>query len=607
VPLPSLAKNPVPGLRLVPEEYGGYRVLRTHGCFCGVPEHLDPDRLQKRGQLRRHPAILKATTLAALQELIDRVGAAPPPPAASGRRDGYDLVRHGAAHYAVPQGAGPVDLDLEEERQQAGVVCGGSAEELERHIRALRESVPVEFAGWLPIYEAMGNCGRHPQFAHTATPPPGYRFTRSIPPEEREPPRRGVLSWLLFAAGAPFRALGWVGDQVRGAWRRLAAAARPLAAAFRRGPRVPLRARLRLLGAVVRLFFVLRRGGGKLRHVLLFLRSRNYPSQILLAEPRPLAFLTSAPYTYNQDPWIVEVEDPTSLFFPFVHNGGETAEEDIADSPYFPILRALLESGPCRAVLTHMRSTARLLPKLFRSEAVARKVRYLPLGVKAPARWQRHDEADPEHIHLLYINSWSQHPGNFQVRGGLDVLEAFAILRERYPQLRLTLRTSMVPLDEHYHRIIESGWVRVINRFLTAEEMEALHAESHIFLLPAARVHIVSLLQAMASGLAVVASDGWGFEEYLTHERNGLIVKGRYGKTSWVDEEAGMLREDYEPTFSPDADVVRGIVEAVSRLVEDHELRRRLGRTARHDVETTYSLDNWNRGLKEVFDEALAT
>ena len=213
---------------------------------------------------------------------------------------------------------------------------------------------------------------------------------------------------------------------------------------------------------------------------------------------------------------------------------------------------------------------------------------------------------DPEQIHLIFINSWCQVPANFYVRGGLDVLEAFATLRVRYPQLRLTLRSSIPGLDDHYHRILEEGWVRIIDRYLPAEEMSDLLASSHIFLLPAARVHILSLLQAMSYGLAVVASDGWGIEEYVRHEHNGLIVKGRYGKTSWADFEAGLLREDYEPTHTADPTVVEGIVEAVSRLVEDASLRRRLGRTAREDVETTYTLDGWNSGLKEVFDKILA-
>jgi glycosyltransferase involved in cell wall biosynthesis len=134
--------------------------------------------------------------------------------------------------------------------------------------------------------------------------------------------------------------------------------------------------------------------------------------------------------------------------------------------------------------------------------------------------------------------------------------------------------------------------------------MAELHATSHIFLLPAARIHIVSVLQAMSYGLAVVASDGWGFEEYVNHERNGLIVKGRYGKVSWADERVGMLRENYEAMYTANPEVVEGLVEAVSRLVEDRLLRRRLGLTARQDVQTRYSLEHWNQGIKEALDRA---
>ena len=135
----------------------------------------------------------------------------------------------------------------------------------------------------------------------------------------------------------------------------------------------------------------------------------------------------------------------------------------------------------------------------FGSERIANKVHHVPLGVRLPGLYQSHaDEGEDQTLQLLFINSWHQHPTNFYVRGGLDVLEAFAVLHRRYPRLRLTLRTSLPGLDSHYHRLIESGWVRVIGRFLSAEEMEALHAGSHIFLLPAARVHIVSLLQAMS-------------------------------------------------------------------------------------------------------------
>ncbi|HZU35696.1 MAG TPA: glycosyltransferase family 4 protein, partial [Gemmataceae bacterium] len=301
-------------------------------------------------------------------------------------------------------------------------------------------------------------------------------------------------------------------------------------------------------------------------------------------------------------PWVIEIEDPTTLFYPFIQNGN-TAHRQIRDTPWFPAVKTLLEADHCKAILTHMQSTARLVGTLFDSAAIRQKIVYTPLGVRLPTRWQRHGPTDE--IHLVFINSWCQIPNNFYVRGGLDLLEAFAILHERYPQLRLTLRTGLPGLPERYHKIMEESWVRVIDRFLPFEEMEALLATSHIFLLPAARVHIVSLLQAMSYGLAVVTSDGWGIEEYVEHERNGLVVRGRYGKVSWADEEAGMLRENYGPMYQPDSDVVDGLVEAVSRLVEDHELRQRLGRTARRDVETKYTMERWNQGLKAAFDGAL--
>jgi glycosyltransferase involved in cell wall biosynthesis len=66
-----------------------------------------------------------------------------------------------------------------------------------------------------------------------------------------------------------------------------------------------------------------------------------------------------------------------------------------------------------------------------------------------------------------------------------------------------------------------------------------------------------------------------------------------------------MLREDYEPMAVADAAVVQGIVDAVSRLVEDRSLRARLGREARKDVETKYTVERWNQNLKNVFDQAL--
>ena len=65
-----------------------------------------------------------------------------------------------------------------------------------------------------------------------------------------------------------------------------------------------------------------------------------------------------------------------------------------------------------------------------------------------------------------------------------------------------------------------------------------------------------------------------------------------------------MLRENYEVMYTPDPEVVAGIVAAVSRLVEDHNLRRRLGHAARECVRDEYNLESWNNGLKAALDRA---
>jgi glycosyltransferase involved in cell wall biosynthesis len=443
------------------------------------------------------------------------------------------------------------------------------------------QAFAIEFAGWLPIFREFGNCGCHPQFAHAAEPPPGYRFVCSgnaVEPAfmaekaDEQKPQAGLRARALVTLAQ--NCLRW--GPMRCVW---------------------------LLLTVLRLLLALLWGGARLKPALRFLHSRHFSSQIMLPRRPGLLFLTSVPYTYGQHPWVIEIEDSTSLFYPFLRNG-ESWGGDITASPYFPLVKRLLEADNCRAIITHMRSTAITLPRLFRSELLRTKTHHIPLGVPLPARWQRHE--DGEHLDLLFTCSWHQDPASLYLRGGLEVLDAYDIIQARYPHVRLTLRTALPrSLSTRYREIIDRCWVRVISWYLQPQEMDALLCKSHVFLLPAARVHIVSVLKAMSFGEVVIASDGWGFDEYLTHNRNAIIIKGRHGKASWMDEKTGMLHENYERMRTPDPDIVQGLVEAISELAEDRRKCKRLGEAARHDVATRYTLANWNRGLKAVLDRAL--
>ncbi len=206
-----------------PEVYKEFRMARTHGRVYGVPLFLEPDETLDRGRLLTHPATLSAATLPEMQALIDSYDGRRYEPIPQGRCDGYDLVRHDGRAYGVPRSAGPVNLNREEDRLRAGVIGGATFEEVRQRIQAAKQAAPVEFAGWLPIYEFSGNCGQHPQFTHTANPPPGYRFTHSAPA------RQVRQSWWQ-------KCLSGAGQAVARAWNGVGLLLRPLRAWFGRAP-----------------------------------------------------------------------------------------------------------------------------------------------------------------------------------------------------------------------------------------------------------------------------------------------------------------------------------------------------------------------------------
>jgi glycosyltransferase involved in cell wall biosynthesis len=144
-----------------------------------------------------------------------------------------------------------------------------------------------------------------------------------------------------------------------------------------------------------------------------------------------------------------------------------------------------------------------------------------------------------------------------------------------------------------------------MDRFLPKNEWNSVWTSTDAYLLPAARIHVISILEAMSHGLPVIVSDGWGIEEYVTHAVNGLVVKGRYGRASWVDYETGVLKEDYSQLFQPDPGVVKGIIDFVSSLIEDPLLCTRLGEAARQTVEKHHTMATWNEGLGAVLRKAV--
>jgi len=149
------------------------------------------------------------------------------------------------------------------------------------------------------------------------------------------------------------------------------------------------------------------------------------------------------------------------------------------------------------------------------------------------------------------------HVGRLAPEKNLDVLiDAWSAAHDE-------LRSDAVFLligDGPVARDLESRtpWVRRIG-FMKHEELARVYASSDICVLPSVTETLgLVALEAMASGLAVVAADAGGFRESIRDGHDGLLV----------------------PPHAPSA-----YAAAIVRLCRDREFREALSRNARHAAE----------------------
>jgi glycosyltransferase involved in cell wall biosynthesis len=162
---------------------------------------------------------------------------------------------------------------------------------------------------------------------------------------------------------------------------------------------------------------------------------------------------------------------------------------------------------------------------------------------------------------------------------GLDLLlPAFARLRARHPEVALILAGDGDP--DFVARLRRQAAALKIERdlvwtgFVTGEAKRAAFADSDIFVLPSYSENFgVAVLDAMASGLPVVVSDGVAVHGEISEAKAGLVVP--------CEEKA--------------------LWQALSSLVEDAGLRSTLGRNGRI-LSLSFSVEKVVAKLLELYD-----
>lgn len=166
---------------------------------------------------------------------------------------------------------------------------------------------------------------------------------------------------------------------------------------------------------------------------------------------------------------------------------------------------------------------------------------------------------------------------------GVDIFARTALhLERRFPDARFVV-VGDVHEPGHMaelHGMIARGEAGAQMRFVgPREDIPSILAASDVFVLPSRSEGFSNaLIEAMLCGLPCVATDVGGNAEALQDGESGLVV----------------------PSES-----VECMSEALARLLQDAELRRRMGQAGRRRALQAFSLEGMMNGLMNVYDAAL--
>lgn len=316
-------------------------------------------------------------------------------------------------------------------------------------------------------------------------------------------------------------------------------------------------------------------------------------------KPPPGAVLTYAVdhLVFRPEPWVVEVEFASLV----------AGRHPKHLKRFKHVMERVLSSPHCLKILSWSEAGRRALTADLDSRGFQHKIEVIHFS-STPKTFEKRYGSDK--VKLLFVGSDARRKSweAFEYRGGREVLATFAHLRPRLRNLELVARCNVPPdLKASYDGM---DGLRIIEEYVPREELEQEYRSADIFVLPAHPTNPPTILEAMSYELPVVTIDSWANAEYVEDGKTGLVAPRSkklpyyYADTSQVNFVTAQYHKAMRVT---DPEVVAELARRVGILVENPELRRRLGKAGRWEVEEgKFSLAKVNQKLGRIFDEAIA-
>jgi hypothetical protein len=300
-----------------------------------------------------------------------------------------------------------------------------------------------------------------------------------------------------------------------------------------------------------------------------------------------LEFHHTAPFPSLARPFVFHCESFAPVFMPFAQQGSGPFDrlEDLKAH-----YRRIFSSPLCLGIHSHIPETLESFRLFFGDAAIDGKLRPSRIGLSSAGLPQgsRPAKRGLDKPRFLFFNSANQNPDNFFLRGGHIVLRFWKefVSAGRAGQLILRCeRPDEAALAEHG---VDIAFVRAeagrsivwITEFQPHEEISALMADAHFFLLPSKSLHSVSILFALALGTVPVVTDTIGTSVYVADRSTGIVLTGVRDEVWRRDPKSDILVDTFASTPSLDAALVSQLVARIFEMLDAPEAYARCSKAA---------------------------
>ena len=294
---------------------------------------------------------------------------------------------------------------------------------------------------------------------------------------------------------------------------------------------------------------------------------------------------------FRKEPWVVDFEFVTQL----------TGYNIRHIKRYKKLVEKTLASEYCKKIICWTEASKKTVLGNLDCSKFEQKIEVVPLAVRKKNFTKSYNK---DKIKLLFVGS-SNIPGEFELRGGKEILEAFVHLNKRYDNIELVIRSDVpVEIKEKFGQIEN---IRIIDNVIPWELLEEEFTSADIFLLPAHSSQDVAVLDAMSYELPVITSNVWANPEWVQDGITGFIINysdqvPHYIENFIPDWGSPQCMNEYKKV---DRKAVDEIIKKLSMLIEDEGLRRKMGEKGRKEIEEgKFSLRRRNAILKKIFDDS---